>query len=175
MAEIENSLRKKTGGKRMSKKNLRVDLTPMVDLGFLLITFFVLTTTMAEAKVMPINTPKDNTIETSDICESCVLTVLLSANDEILYYEGMPAINKGLQETTFAYNGIRKIIMQKKSAVMLSKKGKDDFVIIIKPTAESTMQNFIDIMDEITINNVKHYFIADMEKADSLLLAEHSH
>ncbi len=60
----------------------------MVDLGFLLITFFVFTTTMSAAKVIAMMTPKEDKKVSEDICESCVITVLPVANNRIYYYKG---------------------------------------------------------------------------------------
>src|SRR6218665_1762814 len=92
MAEItnNNSGKQKGGVKRMIKKSTRVDLTPMVDLGFLLVTFFVFTTTMAEPKAMKIVMPTDREPGViNKICETCALTVVLGDNNKILYYEGL--------------------------------------------------------------------------------------
>ena len=109
MAEIvtKRSAEKK---KRFNKKSTRVDLTPMVDLGFLLITFFVFTTTMAQAKVMEIKTPDDASGPGDDICNSCALTVLLDKNDAVYYYEGA-FDNATIQKTDFV--AIRDIIQNK--------------------------------------------------------------
>ena len=91
MAEITNNS-KQIKGKRLIRKSTRVDLTPMVDLGFLLITFFVFTTTMSSVKAMAMVSPKDNTTKTDDLCESCVITILAAANNKLFYYEGSEKI-----------------------------------------------------------------------------------
>ena len=90
MAAIENNGSKKNDHPKRGfvKKATRVDLTPMVDLGFLLITFFVFTSTMARPTVMKINMPNDQSTVTDPICNSCVLTAILCNNDLIRYYEG---------------------------------------------------------------------------------------
>jgi biopolymer transport protein ExbD len=88
MAAIENNSNNRTdhSKKGFVKKSTRVDLTPMVDLGFLLITFFVFTTTMAKPTAMKIEMPNDQTTVTDPICNSCVLTAVLCNNDQIKYY-----------------------------------------------------------------------------------------
>ena len=113
MAEIETK-RAAEKKRRFNKKTTRVDLTPMVDLGFLLITFFVFTTVLTEPKAMKINLPYDKAPPDNKVCESCVLTVLLDKYNRIKYYEGAVENNPAIKETGFAPEEIRTILMQKK-------------------------------------------------------------
>lgn len=151
----------KNGSKKnkQHKKSTRVDLTPMVDLGFLLITFFVFTSTMAKPTVMKIDMPFNTTIEHDDICTSCVLTVLPAKNNVVYYYEGAFTRNN-MQQTNF--NGIRQIIQQKKLTVAAVIGNASKFVLIIKPTNQSSFKNFVDITDEVSINMVKKYYIDEV-------------
>ena len=169
MAAIENNISKKNDYPKRGfvKKATRVDLTPMVDLGFLLITFFVFTTTMARPTVMKIDMPNDKTPTTDNICNSCVLTAVLCNNDLIRYYEG--EIGKTDILTT-DYNSIRQIILAKKKKVALARGNENQFVLIIKPTETSSFKNFVDITDEVTINNVKRYYIDEVTVAEKNLL-----
>lgn len=170
MAEITtNTTAKNKKGKKVNKKSTRVDLTPMVDLGFLLITFFVFTTTMARPTTMNIVQPKDTDISTN-IPQSCALTILLAKDDRIFYYEGMQQNNPVLQETTFNADGIRRVLLQKKAAVQKIKGTADEMVLILKMTDESKYKNFVDIVDEVQITGVKHYFMAELDEADKKLL-----
>src|SRR5690606_28792721 len=97
MAEIAESggggHKKGSGVKKSKKLSTRVDLTPMVDLGFLLITFFMFTTTMSKPKAMSINMPDpDKTIkdeERNKVKESTAMTILLSKDHRVYYYEGI--------------------------------------------------------------------------------------
>jgi biopolymer transport protein ExbD len=172
MAEIQTtSSSKHKGVKRLVKKSTRVDLTPMVDLGFLLITFFVFTSALSKPKVMDIITPMDSS-DPTPICESCVLTVMLEKDNSISYYEGMPDENTVLQQTTFNEEGIRSILIKKREAVKQLRGTADDMVVIIKPTDESVYRNFVDILDEVAINGVKHYFIDEVNEIDKKLLSE---
>ena len=146
------------------KKNARVDLTSMVDLGFLLITFYVFTTTLSLPTVMNLIMPYDKVPPGDPICESCMLTIMLAKDNMVKYYEGKDE-SALIKETSFDNDGIRNIILQKRKAVQKLKGSPDYFVMIIKPTDESTFQNFVDIVDEVAINNVKHSYITEMDKA----------
>lgn len=141
---------------KQHKKSTKVDLTPMVDLGFLLITFFVFTSTMAKPTVMKVAMPFDNKIDQDNVCKSCVLTVLPAQNNAVYYYEGV-FTGKNMKQTNF--NGIRQIIQQKKLAVIATRGNANQFVLIIKPTNQSSFKNFVDITDEVTINRVTKYYL----------------
>jgi biopolymer transport protein ExbD len=91
MAEMDVSSggthKKGPGVKKSKKLSTRVDLTPMVDLGFLLITFFVFTTTMAQSTAMNMNEPKDDKVEDQmKVKESAVMTILLGKDNHVYYY-----------------------------------------------------------------------------------------
>ncbi|MGC4102284.1 ExbD/TolR family protein [Ferruginibacter sp.] len=172
MAEIQSTTAAKhSKGKRMNKKSTRVDLTPMVDLGFLLITFFVFTTTMAKPRVMGLVSPNDNdpTVQ-SNVCESCAITIILDKNNRIFYYEGIPDNNAVVKETSFTNDAVRKVLTDKLASVKKIKGTTDDMVMIIKANDEALFKNFVDIADEVTINNVKHYFIDEVNDTDRKLI-----
>lgn len=166
MAEINDQPNKKNrkGSALFSKKTLKVDLTPMVDLGFILITFFVFTSTIAEKKAMDIINPIDNTLATDKLCESCVLTVLPDENDKLWYYEGMEETAQ-YKETSYSAAGLRKLISEKKRSVT-QLFGEDRFVLIIKPLEKSGFKNLVDIIDESHINMVMRYYIDEPSAAE---------
>lgn len=169
MAEITTTTAKNNKGKRMHKKSTRVDLTPMVDLGFLLLTFFVFTTTMARPAIMNIVQPKDSESST-DIPQSCALTLLLDNDNKVFYYEGMQQDNAVLKETDYSAEGLRQVLLQKKAAVQKIKGSADEMVLILKMTDGSNYKNFVDAVDEVQITGVKHYFMAEPDATDKLLL-----
>ncbi len=171
MAELEITSAKNKQGKKLHKKSTRVDLTPMVDLGFLLLTFFVFTTAMAKPTAMNLITPNDKDSTPTPICEACVLTVMLDKDNTIFYYEGMPESNPVVKETSFTTGGIRKVLLQKLAAVKAAKGTADDMVLIIKSGESSDFKNFVDMADEVTINNIKHYFIDEMNGVDRKMLS----
>lgn len=163
MAEMEtNQSKRNRAGKRMHKKSTRVDLTPMVDLGFLLITFFVFTTTMAKPRVMGIVSPKDTDEPGDNICESCALTVIPAAENKVYYYEGKLQASTVLKSTGFDAEGLRALLMDKKRRVKNIRGHEDELSLIIRPSNESTYKNFVDILDEVHITGVKRYYIDDI-------------
>ena len=101
---------KHKGGVRSKKMSTRVDLTPMVDLAFLLISFFMLTTTLNKPKAMQLNMPKKTEKEDKqDVADCQVLNVLLDTLDHVWYYEGLQVA--GLKQVGWGEDGIRKEIM----------------------------------------------------------------
>src|SRR4051794_30861544 len=103
MANIENNTTSTvTDKKRLIRKSTRVDLTPMVDLGFLLITFFVFTTQMSQPTAMKLNMPNDKVVPDDPVPACCVLTVFLESGNTIKYYEGQPGSNVVIRQTSFA-------------------------------------------------------------------------
>lgn len=182
MAEMDTSSggghKKGPGVKKGKKLSTRIDLTPMVDLGFLLITFFMYTTTMSKPKTMEINMPNTEKIDPQDqtkIKKSTAMTVLLSKNHRIYYYEGLandPNTPPDLKVTTFkAKDGIRDAIIAKKQKVaQLQQSGalgpKDQATILIKPDSNSTYDDLVNILDEMSINDIRVYAIVDITDVD---------
>ena len=168
MAEVTNN-QKHIKGKRLLKKSTRVDLTPMVDLGFLLITFFVFTTTMNTTKAMGMVTPNDKDTSTTDlICESCVITILPMANNKLYYYEGSDK-NAQYNITDYSAAGLRALLMKKKTAAKAINK---DAILIIKPGATSSFKNLINIIDESNICMYKRYYLDKISISEENLLAK---
>ncbi len=107
--------------KRAKKMSTRIDMTPMVDLAFLLLTFFVLTSTFNKAKTMEINFPADPKDKKDQQKVNNALTILMTKDNNIYYYEGefYPKANKdGKLETKlikidFSKDGVRKVLLEK--------------------------------------------------------------
>ena len=162
MAEMDTSSggghKKGPGVKKGKKLSTRVDLTPMVDLGFLLITFFIFTTTMSQPTAMRLFLPKDTDKpeEQNKVKASGALTLILAKDNSIFYYEGELAPDGSNFKNT-GFKEIRDIIINKKRST-----SPDDFVVVIKPTPEATYKNTVDILDEMTINEVKRYALVDI-------------
>ncbi len=161
MAEMNTSdsggHKKGPGVKKGKKLSTRVDLTPMVDLGFLLITFFIFTTTMSQPTAMRFFLPQDveKPEDQNKVKASGALSILLGKDDHVYYYEGELAPD-GSNFKSSNFKDIRQEIIDKKKNT-----NPADFVVVIKPGMESTYKNAVDMLDEMTINEVKRYAMVD--------------
>jgi biopolymer transport protein ExbD len=173
MGEGGGGHEEKGGKKRAKKGSTRVDMTPLVDLAFLLLTFFVLTSTFSKPKIMSLvypAKPKDEVkIEEQKINNA--ITFLLTEN-KIFYYQGefyLPGNAKGkpattLEESTFGPQGVRKLLADLNSSVLIGKKklkaqldnkGEDKALkVLIKTDDKAICKNFIDLVDELRINEI---------------------
>ena len=171
MAEIDTSgggHKKGPGVKKSKKLSTRVDLTPMVDLGFLLITFFVFTTTMSQATAMNMNEPKDDPDQQLKVKNSGAMTILLGKGNQVYYYFGQLEADKISEEfKSTNFKEIRKLILDKKKATPI-----DDLMYIIKSDSTSTFANSIDILDEMSISAVPpgHYAEVDITPTERMLI-----
>jgi len=184
-------------GKKGKPKKLstRVDFTPMVDLGFLLITFFMLATTLSKPQTMEIAMPpKDvNEIDKTQIKASRAVTIILDKDHKVYYYEGTREnnIDPPLNLTDFSPTGIRKFLIKrnldiwvkvgdlkaKKAAKQINQeefdKQKNEIVaaktapiVIIKATDNATYGDLINILDEMAICDIERYAILNIDPFD---------
>jgi biopolymer transport protein ExbD len=168
MAELTTS---EKSGRRSSLRKLspRVDLTAMVDLAFLLITFFMLATTLSKPHMMGVIMPVDT--ESEPVPESRTMTLCLGKNNQVLWYLGMP--EKPLTAPTivnFGKNGLRAAIINT-SKKILTATGKP-LIVIVKPSSHSLYSNLVSTLDELNIASIPSYAIADISSKDIDLLRQ---
>lgn len=174
MAEIDTSggggHGKGDGKVRAKKMSTRVDMTPMVDLGFLLITFFMLTTSMSKPSSMTLNVPhKDKETEkTEPLKASKVLTLFMGREDDIFYLDGIAAdddkAKTELKTTRFGAE-LRDVVFESKKRInsqnAVDADGNEPFVVVIKPLDVSSYKNMVDVLDEMAITKTKRYALVD--------------
>ena len=171
MAEVDTGgggHKKGPGVKKAKKQSTRVDLTPMVDLGFLLITFFVFTTTMSQATAMNLNEPKDDPENQQKVKNSGAMTLLLGKNDQVYYYFGeLSPTEASTQFKSSNFKDIRDVILTKKKSTPIG-----DLMYIIKSDKDATFKNAIDVLDEMSINQIPpgHYAEVDMSDTEVELI-----
>jgi biopolymer transport protein ExbD len=166
------------GKVRSKKSNSKVDLTAMVDLAFLLITFFMLTTSLSKPQSMDLGMPDkpkpdDPDPPVIDVADNRTMTVLLGEKGELQWYMGQFATPlEAPEETSYGKNGIRKEILEKVVSVPQIYGGdpKKGLIVIIKPSKKSTYKNLVDILDEMAICKVKTYAIVDISPEEVTLL-----
>lgn len=155
-----------TGAKRPPKASLKIDMTPMVDLGFLLITFFIFTTSVSEPTSTQLYMPADGSF--SNLAASNSLTLLLGKEDKIYFYKGKgeEALERNaVGKTTYDPKaGLGNIIRSKQKAMGSN---RNDLMLLIKPLDQSTYKNVIDVLDEVLINSVSRYAIIEPSKEES--------
>ena len=190
MAEIQESGNKKGGKSKQKKMTVRVDFTPMVDMNMLLITFFMLCTSLSKPQTMEISMPSnDKTIteeQQTKVKASQAITLLLGDDNKLYYYEGEPNYKEDglramlLQRNRVAVNEVNRLKQQKldlkiseddyRKQLSEIKSGKDTPTVIIKATDKSSYKNLIDALDEMQICNIGKYVITDIAEADEFLM-----
>lgn len=170
MAELEQKEVGKKGRKKGRKKmSTRIDLTPMVDLGFLLVTFFMLTTTFSKPQTMEINLPvkpkgEIKEEEQNSLKASKAFNIILGADNKLYWYIGMPNQPiEGPDVTNYSAQGIRKVLLEKNSGI-------PNMVVLIKPTNDANYKNVVDILDEMSISNIQRYALVDVVPEDQKLI-----
>ncbi|WP_183566270.1 ExbD/TolR family protein [Mucilaginibacter sp. SP1R1] len=171
MAELNSSAPKTGGAHKRKKINARVDLTAMVDLAFLLITFFMLTTTLSKSKAMDLAMP-DKTDEISEpIPASRSFTICLGKNNQLVWYLGElknPEIAPTL--SSFGKDGIRKALLET-SKLVYDKTGKS-MIVLVKPSNQSVYNNLVNTLDELNITHIPSYAIVDIDGSDTDMLKQ---
>ncbi len=184
--------------KRAKKSSTKVDMTPMVDLAFLLLTFFVLTATFGKPKTMDINMPlepKDKKKITKVEDQTAMTVLLTEKKDVIYYYFGVLKKDTKLDSTNYAPSGLRKILLDKnkdvvaqvnqlkekktqktisdstyKSEVMKVQSAKEALYVIVKTNDKTKYKSVVDVLDELNICEVDKKVIMDMATAEKLAI-----
>ena len=150
----------KRGAHRIST---RIDMTPMVDLAFLLITFFMLTTTFNEPVVMQLTMPDKG--DTQLVPESRTTVILLDKHDRVFYYTGTKYPQ--VAQTDFSAEGMRRVIAHQRRT------HAKEPIFIIKALDQSRYQNLVDVLDEMTITGATTYALVDATPGDRELLRQY--
>jgi biopolymer transport protein ExbD len=176
MAELDTSGGggKKGGKIRTKKMSTRVDLTAMVDLAFLLITFFMLTTTLAKPQAMDLAMPDKDKKEEQQltVADNRTMTILLGSNNRLEWYMGL--VDQPLSPPSvdgYGKNGIRKALIEKKREVIaMTGDPAKGLIVLIKPSEKSNYRNLVDILDEMAIVKPQTYAIVDIFEPEIELL-----
>ncbi|HMZ50529.1 MAG TPA: biopolymer transporter ExbD [Flavobacteriales bacterium] len=184
--------------KRAKKGSTRIDMTPMVDLAFLLLTFFILTTTMYKPSTLQLTFPvppeEDQPKELDKVNNA--LTLFLTKADRIVYYKD--AFKPGeTQMSVTNFKDVRKMLVEMNKSTFdrindlarqfnekkiteevfdslknEAQKKKEALYVIIKPEKDARYRNMIDIVDEMDITGIGKYAVQDTIKPDEQALID---
>jgi biopolymer transport protein ExbD len=169
MAAIQQPAPKAGKKLRARKHSFHLDMTPMVDLAFLLLTFFMLTTTFAKPRVMELNMPVPDKKQPTLVANKRAMTIVLGKNHQVHYYFGLyaPADQSApvpaLHTTDFGPKGIRQ-------ALLVRGQQQPEPIILIKPSPEADYRDMVDILDEMNITSQRKYALTELSAADRQLL-----
>jgi len=161
----------RVGAPGVAKHNPKIDMTPMVDLGFLLISFFVITTELSKPTAMDLFMPKESKVP-MELGELNALTVLLDKDNRAWCYHGRwedAVIQHTIIKTGFSgNNGLRKNIIAKQQWLdnYNKKEGRNGLMLVIKPGSGASYKNVVDVLDEVSINGVKKYAVVKMSEEE---------
>ena len=170
MAAIDQPAPKAGKKPRARQHKFRLDMTPMVDLAFLLLTFFMLTTTFAKPRVMQLTMPvKPQLHEENPLRQTHAMTVLLGAGHQVFYYFGLnapadPSVPvPTLHATNFGPRGIRQ-------ALLARGRRQPALVVLIAAGPRAKYSDMVNILDEMNITNQPKYALIPLSAADRQLL-----
>lgn len=179
MAEMVGGGGGKKGGPKGKKKSTRIDMTAMVDVAFLLLTFFVLTATMSNSSLMDLTMPpkdkeKPKQIDDVEVREDKVMSIILCAGDTIKYFVGITEAEVKYAKTDVEIREAITAHLKKAGPLCEGNVVTNcwDPIFVIKPRYNSRYQNFVDVMDEMAITGAKKYAVADFTKDDSTTLVK---
>lgn len=165
MAELPQNAPAAQGGHakyRNASISTKMDMTPMVDLGFLLITFFMLTTSLQNPTQINLNMPKPGP-KTSSISEKNALVLIPGPHNRVYYFSGSISSKVRFHQVGFGPKELRQLIVTKKREV-LQRAGHDSFTVLIMPMDKASYANVIDIIDELSITDSQRYALMDMDQ-----------
>ncbi|MBI5475648.1 MAG: biopolymer transporter ExbD [Ignavibacteriales bacterium] len=147
-------------GKRKKKRRIgvKIDNTPMVDVAFLLLTFFMLTTTMNKPQTMEINLPPSNDVNV-EVAQSNLMTIRVKEDGTIYWNVAVEDPQK------VAFKDFRKLLEQKNQE-------NPRLITLIKIDRKGKYSMMVDIMDELNVANVTRFSLAPMQDADKRILAK---
>lgn len=159
MAEV---ITKETQGGKTKRKTIKVDMTPMVDLNFLLLMFFMFTASFSKPNVMDLGLPAKSPIPTTnEVGDKNQVTFILGKDNRVFYHQSNAneLTTGNLKETDFSGVKISNII----SEAYKKAPHPENFTIIVKPTDEANYKNFVDVIDNISISKKERYGITDIK------------
>ncbi len=160
MAEVQqNPSAMKGSSSRQRKRSTRIDMTAMVDVAFLLLTFFILTTTLASPTAMEVIKPIGDSV--TDVQCSKMLEIFPGKDGQVHWYAGCD--RSTISTTDFSETGIRQVVREHLAA-------NPELIITLKPTADANFASMVDALDEMKITGAPRYALAPLSPEDKAML-----
>jgi biopolymer transport protein ExbD len=147
--------KKRKKGRRLG---IRIDMTPLVDVAFLLLTFFMYTTSMSRPQTMEINLPPDKNVKV-EIAESNLMTLRVNEKGGIFWNIGLDAPQK------IEFSALRAFLLEKGTA-------NPKLTVLIKIDRLGKYDMMVNLIDELNLARVTRFSIAPLLDADKALLAK---
>jgi biopolymer transport protein ExbD len=152
--------REKKGGKKRKKGRrlgIRIDMTPLVDVAFLLLTFFMFTTSMSRPQTMEINLPPDKDVKV-EVAESNLLSLRINAKGEMFY-------NKGIEAPKKLADGERRKFLREQS------QANPKLTVVVKVDRQGKYEMMVNTIDDLQQAGIQRFSIAPLLDADKALMA----
>lgn len=151
----------------------RPDMTPLVGLGFLLVSFFLMAADFVRPIIMQLTMPVKPTADDMSVRGCCgnAITVILEKDHKLFYYEGLNTLDSTptLYKTSFAADGLRKTLLEFKRHTSCG-------LVLIKPSDKASYQDMVDVLDETHTTGITKYALTDLYPEDQKLLnQQHAH
>jgi biopolymer transport protein ExbD len=159
MAAIENN----SSGRKYLPRAPRVDMTPMVDLGFLLITFFVFNTQVTKDMAVTYNTPIPDMNNPMLVKCTKTITLLPGVDGKVKWIDCVDGVEQPAAEVSlYAGRELRSRLMAKRDQMNRFFGDPHELFVIIRPDSSCSYSTFIDVVDEMMIADVTRYAVTDL-------------
>ena len=158
-ADVAESKSHSKGKKKKKRAGVRIDMTPMVDVAMLLLTFFMLTTVFNKPQTMELNLPPDSKVQV-EVAATTLLTVRVAPNMEIYW-------NMGNEPTA-----LKKITIKELRPLLKEKlRNIPKLITLVQIDRDAKYNDMVDIIDELNLAEITRFSIAPLKDTDKKLIA----
>jgi biopolymer transport protein ExbD len=156
---VESKSHAKGQKKKKKRAGIKIDMTPMVDVALLLLTFFMLTTVFNKPQTMELNLPPNEGVV--EVAATTLLTVRVAPNMEIYWCMG----NEPTALKKVAFKELRPLLVERLRSI-------PKLITLVQIDRDAKYNDMVDIMDELNLANITKFSIAPMKDADKKLIAK---
>ncbi len=158
--DVVESKSHEKGKKKKKRAGIRIDMTPMVDVAMLLLTFFMLTTVFNKPQTMELNLPPDEKVQV-EVAASTLLILRIEPNMAIYWSMG----NEPTALKKIEFKELRPLLVERL-------RNNPKLITLIQIDRDAKYNDMVDLMDELNLANITKFSIAPMKDADKKLIAK---